>query len=994
VSLGRKSKPESAPRTAPAPAPTGRASDGPIEPARRGPSPAGVSTTDLVLRHNDLVTELANRFVQSEELTKSHDREIAAENARLAAELKSVETPYAALIKAVAAGRTKGLGTVRLGLATSQELRNRFERLERVGTTERAATLDHLGAEAARRTIEASGVTTLEARFGVALIVGLVFGSILGSSTGVPGFFLAVAGALAIEWFRTSRLPLGAFDELAMNVGALDGFIENSVERDAQSKKRDGAQRLELLRATHRRSVDALSSQIAGLVHQATEFATQIDIAIPRLAKLAPESIGTPSDVGVLRLGQLQSQHASFPASLPNLWTFPASRSLLFAPALGDDADAATRYLHDLMSQMMATPPSGGVEFSCLDPVHLGDTFSAFTHLTDLTEGRVKLQTAVTQRDIEDLLIGMTRHIERVNTNYLRGTYKNIEEHNAVAGSGAIPYQIVVAVGLPSELSDIAFRALVKIAAVGARCGVYLLLAWDQTTDPSYGIELRDLAKECDVVVRSPLRRFDEYGRSGEVTGFGTISPMGADLPGWAVLEDHPIDVRVSGALDSTVFGSVLSAYAAGSRRRSSEAVQLGSLFERFNRTLDESPERFPHAVSGVLANDASTWWQQDSTHRLIAPIGRKGATDFRALEFGGPKDGSHSLIAGRTGYGKSVLLHAAINSLVMQYGPDQMRLHLLDMKDGVGFGIYGQGAGLPHLDVLGVHCPPEFALAALRGLEVEMHRRNELMTRATARYAVSVDDIVQYRTVTGEPMPRIVCVIDEFQELFSDDLMSSESNVVVGSIAKRGRSAGIHLMMATQSLSGIGLRTGTRAQFGLRMSLGVLDAEESVEIIGTGEAATISDVGVALIKSTGADLEEVKVAYVDKDVDLPRMTAVSAARAKADGFVSHLRIFDGRSAPRLASSAAVRRDLGLDPVPSDSRRSLAISAAAPSTPAKGPRGTPSIEPPPRERGRSGGGLTKRSAAASGPDKLAERKTSTDQPRSGGGLGRKVESPE
>ncbi|GAB3998250.1 hypothetical protein GCM10029992_23540 [Glycomyces albus] len=184
-----------------------------------------------------------------------------------------------------------------------------------------------------------------------------------------------------------------------------------------------------------------------------------------------------------------------------------------------------------------------------------------------------------------------------------------------------------------------------------------------------------------------------------------------------------------------------------------------------------------------------------------------------------------HALVGGPSGSGKTNLLYAWIASLASSYSPDELEFHLLDFKEGVSFARFASGrrdpTWLPHVRLVGVNINDdrEFGLALLRHLKTELRRRAEA---AKAHEATKLEEL---RAADPEGhWPRIVAVIDEFQVLLETrDAVTDEAVGLLEDLARRGRSQGIHLILASQDVAGIEAlwgRPSLVAQFTLRIAL------------------------------------------------------------------------------------------------------------------------------------------------------------------------------
>jgi S-DNA-T family DNA segregation ATPase FtsK/SpoIIIE len=195
-------------------------------------------------------------------------------------------------------------------------------------------------------------------------------------------------------------------------------------------------------------------------------------------------------------------------------------------------------------------------------------------------------------------------------------------------------------------------------------------------------------------------------------------------------------------------------------------------------------------------------------------------------------KDGPHALIAGTTGSGKSELLQTIAASLAVANRPDEMTFVLIDYKGGSAF---AECAGLPHTVGMVTDLDPHQVERALISLTAELTRREHLLA------AVGAKDIEAYQllvdTRRAPPLPRLVIVVDEFAAM-SRDLPDFVTGLV--NIAQRGRSLGLHLILATQRPSGV-VSQEIRANTNLRIALRVTDPADSADVIGVPDAATIA---------------------------------------------------------------------------------------------------------------------------------------------------------
>ncbi|HEX7570299.1 MAG TPA: FtsK/SpoIIIE domain-containing protein, partial [Verrucomicrobiae bacterium] len=200
---------------------------------------------------------------------------------------------------------------------------------------------------------------------------------------------------------------------------------------------------------------------------------------------------------------------------------------------------------------------------------------------------------------------------------------------------------------------------------------------------------------------------------------------------------------------------------------------------------------------------------------------GRSGATKMQYLEIGrGTRQ--HALIAGKTGSGKSTLFHVIITNLALSCSPEQVEFYLVDFKKGVEFKCYGSRK-LPHAKVVAIESDREFGLSVLQRVDDELRRRGDLFRH------LGVQDVAGYKHAGGgEPMPRALLMIDEFQEFFTEeDRISQGAAVLLDRIVRQGRAFGIHVILGSQTLGGAyTLARATIGQMVVRIALQCNEAD------------------------------------------------------------------------------------------------------------------------------------------------------------------------
>jgi len=253
-------------------------------------------------------------------------------------------------------------------------------------------------------------------------------------------------------------------------------------------------------------------------------------------------------------------------------------------------------------------------------------------------------------------------------------------------------------------------------------------------------------------------------------------------------------------------------------------------------------------------------------------------------------RDGPHTLVGGTTGSGKSELLQTLVNALVGEYSPMEVSLFLVDFKGGATFAPFQE---LPHVVGYVSDLDQRNVNRALAFLRAEMRRRERLF--AELDNAKEYADYLSRALERGREdiLPRLVVVFDEFATIVQEFEKSAMPAVI--DIAQRGRSVGLHLVLATQQPTRDVVVPKVRANVTLRIALRTLTGDDSQTIIERPDAGRVprSLPGRALARFEGNTLVEFQ-------------TAFSGARYRpaAEHTPVVLREFDGTVTDALTSEA------------------------------------------------------------------------------------------
>ncbi|WP_210508693.1 FtsK/SpoIIIE domain-containing protein [Naasia sp. SYSU D00057] len=355
-----------------------------------------------------------------------------------------------------------------------------------------------------------------------------------------------------------------------------------------------------------------------------------------------------------------------------------------------------------------------------------------------------------------------------------------------VLGAGGVPSGIALAPQEPEDEDLVREAAVLPAAPVTAERGDLVGLAGPPVLTAAVA---RSLAVQGCVATRA--RRVEELAASCPVVVLLSGVRLGEVMR-------HP-DAASLGRLRP----ELVSAASAGRRDERPAAVTL----------VDLGP---PGAAAGLAA--------------------RFAVTSDGPLELDLVRDGTHAIVGGTTGSGKSELLVSWVLALAAAHPPERLAVLLVDFKGGTAFDPL---AGLPHVAGLVTDLDPDSLARLATGLRAELLRRERVLRDHAARSVEAVP-----------ALGRLVVVIDEFAALLAAEPALSD---VVTDLAARGRALGVHLVLGTQRPTGV-MREALLANCGLRIALRMLAAEDSRALLGDPGAALLpaGEPGACLVSRSG----------------------------------------------------------------------------------------------------------------------------------------------
>ena len=394
--------------------------------------------------------------------------------------------------------------------------------------------------------------------------------------------------------------------------------------------------------------------------------------------------------------------------------------------------------------------------------------------------------------DVEALLEELERTVRDSNT---KSGSANTLGFEGVTRASTV-YLIVVEMGILSDTARSVLRRLTELGASGATRVCVVSLAPSKDLLPAYCSDLLTVT-DTELGV-ADLRTLD---------GAGSVDGI--------VLALTPVPAAVATALELA-------------RLRDPEAPNGAT---NLPSTVSLLPLLGLNVPGDEVICSLSTRWADGATEIATSFRAVLGEGEEGLFEVDFVSDGPHALVGGTTGSGKSELLRSLVASVAATYSPDDANFVLVDYKGGSAFDVC---AGLPHVVGMVTDLDEQLGERALLSLQAELRWREHLLRDAEA------SDFGAFRRDPkngGVQLARLMVIIDEFATMAKElpDFLSA----LIG-IAQRGRSLGVHMLLATQRPSGV-VNENIKANTNLRIALRVQDANDSQDVIGSASAASIN---------------------------------------------------------------------------------------------------------------------------------------------------------
>ena len=759
-----------------------------------------------------------------------------------------------------------------------------------------------------------SGLDLLK-RHGAFLFIGLWIAIWIVSSM-AAGFYIALSGVLVYVVGSAIRADSNARKATAILVDAIarkhDWMDRGRLEIAKHSAGAEIKAATDTRDRLTRQALQDYEKSVSHLISEKTKIALEINERIKHLytkghfltasfadRKEAWKHWSPPQHhAGAIRLGTLVFRVDRLPPqfrtrfdssvldagfALPILASLVNGRSIYCRVNDAVGAKAATEFAQGAVLRILASAPPAKVLFTFIDPIGQGQNVAEFLKLGDFGESLVNTKAWTDPRQIERKLTELTEHMETVIQKYLRSDFRTIDDYNAAAGEIAEAYRVIVVFDYPDSITETAGKQLERIVLNGGRCGVFAIIVHDASRKAPYGVDVRN--------IRGHALEFAWEGQdvAWNNYGFGRL--------------DRYLQTQLDGQAPVDVANNIILEIGEQAKTALRVAVPYHKLLQ----------------LAGISAEPI---WERSTAEGISIPLGPGNARKPRYLELGVGLS-VHALVVGRPGSGKSNLMHVVITTALRMYSPDELQLYLIDFKEGVEFKPYAE-ASPPGIQVVAVRSEREFGLSVLRALDGVLKERAEIFRNA------GVSNIADYRRKEAEragqaKMPRILLVVDEFQEFFvQQDRIADEVSLLLDRIVRQGRAFGIHLLLGSQTLAGYTLPRATLNLITVRIALQSGEADSRMIFADDNTAPRLlTRPGEGIYNATSGLVEGNNLFQVALFEDEDRRSVFSAVREH----VAVLKLRNGFNADWARPTLVFE---GHEPASIERSLPLAVAASAP----------------------------------------------------------------
>lgn len=409
---------------------------------------------------------------------------------------------------------------------------------------------------------------------------------------------------------------------------------------------------------------------------------------------------------------------------------------------LSDDQCRLTTALSSLALDILKQDPAANIAVSDIDG--MGSNYPALNRPSE--NGNVQIWR--TEEELTQGLECVCRIISETYASVLGDTYANLDEYNHENPGNAKSYTYILIENVSANITNRDCEMLRRIVNNGERAGVYVIMSVKKDTV---------LSRQTQELLPALVERSNLFTVSGNAIAI--TDNMKVVLPN--EIERNQVDDACC-SID----------------------------------TLNSSKTIIPLGPHLPVSQD---WQKKSATNGIEINIGVDASGRESSLVLS--ENRPYAMIIGDVDAGKSSLLHAIVIQTMANYDDSEVKIAIGDFKDGAEFNIYASSKLRP-IEAVVDNEDPDVMASFLQYFVQEMHSRQQLFEQLESCTNRLVRKYETYRSVWSESgcptpeMPRILLIIDEFQSLFEN---VSGTAVLLSELVRKGRTYGIHIIMASQ---------------------------------------------------------------------------------------------------------------------------------------------------------------------------------------------------
>jgi len=507
-------------------------------------------------------------------------------------------------------------------------------------------------------------------------------------------------------------------------------------------------------------------------------------------------------------------------------------------------------FTYQYILRVLQLSPLNKIDFILIDSKNIGKSFNFLRPIFN-NKFIYNQKVLTTTEEINKAIKELSFYLEYILQKQLSG-YKNFKEYNEDNLKALLPLKVLIINGYPEQFDNDSLMHLERIIRFGSIGGINTFVFLNEID------EKNEILKKFE-------RNILEYGKNiKEVEEYYKFNSIKSEI----VVEPLP----------------------------SREAIR------KFLQQMNDAYKKTSTIKGEIDAFwNENNFWSKSSTEGISIPIGWDDNEDIVEFEFGYDYSEHHTLIGGRSGSGKSNLVNIIIQNLSYLYSPKEIELYLLDYKEGVEFNNYTSPM-LNHASLIAVNSNISYGVTFLEHIIEEKNQRSDLFKET------GVKDFKEYRKKSYE-LSRIVIIIDEFQTLFTTK-ERDQVEKMFAEILRKGRSFGIHLILSTQTLSGVEITSLSqlKSQIGNRFALAMGEDDSRNFLSMTNEtAAELQGKPEGIYNNNAGNISGNKKIYIPfasrENLNL-LLDKISSKQLKNQN-----KIYDGDKLPSITSTDYFKND-------------------------------------------------------------------------------------